>query len=135
MVRCWCRTNLRPVVIAPTGDPRFKDLGGETVVSLTMGVTNNTGWTISGNVTVMNPRSVNYPLVSFACFTLRPHSGKVCTVSYTTYYKGLVVECGYGKVRSRAEVKLRKALFDLGVPRITTNEDWHSVIVGQIVQR
>jgi hypothetical protein len=123
--------------VVPTGQPSFQTFLGVTEVLLPVAVTNNTGVTLSYCVGAA-PRDqfrANFSFSGGELFALGPRSGKLCTVHYDpSYPPGWVLAADYVRARSPAEVKLRNVLFQIGVPGVTTNDAWHHVLVGQIVQ-
>jgi hypothetical protein len=132
------RSNLPPLTVVPTGQPRpvtGAGIVGASQVYLSVAVTNNTQSSLAGHVRLGakdNPTPFFDPN---DFFNLGPHAGTVCTVPYYTNSDAKwILRAEYMKVRSAAEVKLRSFLFRLGVPGVTTNYDWNFITVGQIVQ-
>ena len=135
------RANIPALSVTPTGQPRFQTSGAGifgivTEVYLSVAVTNKTPSTLIGHVGVTAGDNLgpNPSFVGDEFFRLSPRSGKACTVHYGTSYAKWVLGADYLRVRSPAEVRLRAFLCRLHIPRVTTNDDWHSVIVGQIAQ-
>jgi len=114
---------------------------------LVVAVTNNTKTPLSGRLRVsvedypVGPDGRAAPEVETAMadhvtlFGLGPRSGKVCTVQYNPRYRRFVFSAEYTKSRGVLESKMQALLYRLHVPGVTTNDVWHTLRIGRIVQQ
>ena len=129
----------RPTLtIMPAGQPRFEAGSRRKMVLLTLGVTNNTGSSLSQRFRLSferEPSAFAFSDVDLLTpFKVGPRSGTLCTVRYDSHSRRLILDAEYKKDRGLAEATIRRLLQGLRVPGGWTNDLWHSVRVGRIVQ-